>query len=49
MYKKMERHAFRSGDAHAYITSRADLKRSIKNSKQDHKFSVEEHFVNSEP
>lgn len=42
MYKKMEYHVFRSGDAHAYSTSRADLKRSIKKAKQDHKLSVED-------
>lgn len=49
MYKKMEHHAFRSGDTHTYSTSRADLKRGIKKAKQDHKLSVEEHFVNSDP
>lgn len=48
MYRKMEHHAFRSGDAQAYSTYRVDLKRGIKKAK-DHKLRVEEHFVNSNP
>ena len=39
--------AFRSGDAQAYSTARADLKRGIKQAKHCYKLKVEEHFSNS--
>ena len=41
--------AFRSGDAQAYSTARADLKRGIKQAKHNYKLKVEEHFSNSNP
>ncbi|KAK0134973.1 hypothetical protein N1851_029217 [Merluccius polli] len=41
--------AFRSGDAQAYSTARADLKRGIKLAKHCYKLKVEEHFSNSNP
>ncbi|KAI3366890.1 hypothetical protein L3Q82_009533 [Scortum barcoo] len=46
---KARNSAFRSGDAQAYSTSRADLKRGIKKAKQAYKLKVEEYFVNSDP
>ena len=39
--------AFRSGDAQAYSSSRADLKRGIKQAKHCHKLRIEEHFKNN--
>ena len=39
--------AFRSGDAQAYSSSRADLKRGIKKAKHSHKLRIEEHFKNN--
>ena len=39
--------AFRSGDAQAYSSSRADLKRGIKKAKHCHKLRIEEHFKNN--
>ncbi|KAI3372196.1 hypothetical protein L3Q82_007057 [Scortum barcoo] len=42
---KARNSAFRSGDAQAYCTSRADLKRGIKKAKQAYKLKVEEYFV----
>ena len=41
--------AFRSGDAHAYSTARANLKKGIKKAKHHYKKKVEEHFSNSNP
>ncbi|KAL0147888.1 hypothetical protein M9458_056809, partial [Cirrhinus mrigala] len=41
--------AFRSGDAQAYSTSRANLKRGIKKAKHCYKLKLEEHFSNSDP
>ncbi|KAI2645711.1 RNA-directed DNA polymerase from mobile element jockey [Labeo rohita] len=41
--------AFRSGDAQAYSTSRANLKRGIKKTKHCYKLKLEEHFSNSDP
>uniref|UniRef100_A0A3B4TE14 Reverse transcriptase domain-containing protein n=1 Tax=Seriola dumerili TaxID=41447 RepID=A0A3B4TE14_SERDU len=42
--------AFRSGDALAYRSSRADLKRGIKEAKHSYKLRIEEHFKdNSDP
>ncbi|KAI5617008.1 gastrula zinc finger protein XlCGF28.1-like, partial [Silurus asotus] len=41
--------AFRSGDAQAYSTSRANLKRGIKEAKHCYKLKIEEHFSNSDP
>ena len=41
--------AFRSGDAQAYSTARAELKRGIKKAKHHYKGKVEEHFSNSNP
>ncbi|KAI3360890.1 hypothetical protein L3Q82_012903, partial [Scortum barcoo] len=46
---KARNSAFRSGDAQAYCTSRADLKRGIKKAKQAYKLKVEEYFVYSDP
>ena len=45
---KARNSAFRSGDAQAYSTARADLKRGIKKAKHCYKLRVEEHF-NSDP
>ncbi|XP_005754677.1 zinc finger protein 45-like [Pundamilia nyererei] len=39
--------AFRSGDAHAYSTASANLKKAIKKAKHHYKKKVEEHFSNS--
>lgn len=39
--------AFRSGDAQAYSSSRADLKRGIREAKHSHKLRIEEHFKNN--
>nr|XP_046154083.1 uncharacterized protein LOC123994967 [Oncorhynchus gorbuscha] len=39
--------AFRSGDAEAYSSSRANLKKGIKKAKHDHKLRIEEHFNNN--
>lgn len=44
---KARNNVFRSGDAQAYSTSRAELKRGIKKAKHSYKLKVEEHFVNS--
>ncbi|KAK2899349.1 hypothetical protein Q8A73_012478 [Channa argus] len=41
--------AFRSGDAQAYSTSRANLKRGIKKAEHCYKLKIEEHFSNSDP
>lgn len=42
--------AFRSGDAQAYSSARANLKRGIKRAKHSHKLRIEEHFTyNSDP
>ena len=41
--------AFRSGDAQAYSTSRANLKRGIKKAKHCYKLKIEGHFSNSDP
>ncbi|KAI3351732.1 hypothetical protein L3Q82_020240 [Scortum barcoo] len=41
--------AFRSGDAQAYSTARAELKRGIKKAKHRYKGKVEKHFTNSNP
>ncbi|KAL0201505.1 hypothetical protein M9458_004692, partial [Cirrhinus mrigala] len=41
--------AFRSGDAQAYSTSRANLKRGIKKAKHCYKLKLREHFSNSDP
>lgn len=41
--------AFRSGDAQAYSTARADLKRGIRQAKHCYKLRVEEHCSNSNP
>ncbi|KAL0195028.1 hypothetical protein M9458_008600 [Cirrhinus mrigala] len=41
--------AFRSGNAQAYSTSRANLKRGIKKAKHCYKLKLEEHFSNSDP
>ncbi|KAA0724168.1 putative RNA-directed DNA polymerase from transposon BS [Triplophysa tibetana] len=41
--------AFRSGDAQAYSTSRANLKRGIRKAKHFYKLKLEEHFTNSDP
>lgn len=40
--------AFRSGDAQAYSTSRANLKRGIKKAKHCYKLKMEGHFPNSD-
>ena len=39
--------SFGSGDAQAYSTARANLKRGIKRAKQDYKLRIEEHFANN--
>ena len=39
--------AFRSGDGQAYSSSRAHLKRGIKQAKHCHKLRIEEHFKNN--
>ena len=41
--------AFRSGDAQAYSTSRANLKRGIKEAKHCYKLKIEGHFSNADP
>ncbi|KAK2912409.1 hypothetical protein Q8A73_006522 [Channa argus] len=41
--------AFRSGNAQAYSTSRANLKRGIKKAKHCYKLKIEEHFSKSDP
>ena len=41
--------AFRSGDAQAYSTSRANLKRGIKEDKRCYKLKIEGHFSNADP
>ncbi|KAK0146238.1 RNA-directed DNA polymerase from mobile element jockey [Merluccius polli] len=46
---KERNRAFRSADAQAYSTSRANLKRGIKKAKHEYKLKVEEHFINSDP
>ncbi|XP_078278950.1 uncharacterized protein LOC144606565 [Rhinoraja longicauda] len=40
--------AFRSGEARAYSSSRANLKRGIKKAKHSYKLKIEEHFKNSD-
>ena len=39
--------AFRSGDAEAYRSSMANLKKGIKMAEHDHKLRIEEHFKNN--
>ncbi|KAK2868546.1 hypothetical protein Q7C36_000417 [Tachysurus vachellii] len=41
--------SFRTGDVQAYSTSRANLKRGIKEAKHCYKRKIEEHFSNSDP
>ena len=41
--------AFRSGDAEAYSSARAVLKKGIRKAQHAYKLSVEEHFHNSDP
>lgn len=45
--QKTRHTAFRSGDAQAYSSSRANLKRGIKKAKHSHKIRTEEHVKNN--